>query len=49
MTVLHTEELEGNILEHKRSLELLELQETVSWPSIYSLDPDAFIPEVQLS
>lgn len=40
------EELEGNIVEHKRSLELLELQETISWPPVAVLDTDAYIPEV---
>ena len=41
-----TEELEANITGHKRSAELLELQETLCWPSVVSLDPDAYIPEV---
>ena len=40
------EELEGNIVDHKRSLELLELQEMLSWPPVTALDPDAYIPEV---
>jgi len=42
----YTEELEANIAEHKRSAELLELQETICWPSVISLDPEAYIPEV---
>lgn len=41
-----TEELEANIAHHKRSAELLELQETLCWPSVVSLDPDSYIPEV---
>ena len=40
------EELQGNITAHQRSLELLELQETLSWPPLSSLCPDSFIPEV---
>ena len=42
-----TEELEGNIDENKRSAELLELQETLSWPSVSQLDTDSYIPEVR--
>lgn len=42
-------ELEGNIADHKRSLELLELQEMLSWPSVTALDPDAYIPESLLA
>jgi len=45
----YTEELEANIAEHKRSAELLELQETICWPSVVSLDPEAYIPEVLAS
>ena len=41
-----TEELEANIAHHKQSAELLELQETLCWPSVVSLDPDSYIPEV---
>ncbi len=41
------EELEGNIDESKRSAELLELQETLSWPSVTLQDMDAYIPEVR--
>lgn len=42
-----TEELEGNIDENKRSAELLELQETLSWPTVSQLDTDSYIPEVR--
>lgn len=41
-----TEELEANIEENKRSAELLELQETLCWPTLAQLDPTAYIPEV---
>lgn len=40
------EELQANITAHQRSVELLELQETLSWPSLASLCPDSYIPEV---
>lgn len=42
------EELEANIDENKRSAELLELQETLSWPTVVQLDTDAYIPEVNV-
>lgn len=38
-----TEELEANINEHKRSAELLELQETLYWPSVSQLNQEAYI------
>lgn len=38
-----TEELEANINEHKRSAELLELQETLYWPSVSQLNPEAYV------
>ena len=41
-----TEELEANIVENKRSAEMLELQETLCWPSLSQLEPGAYIPEV---
>lgn len=40
------EELQANITAHQMSVELLELQETLSWPSLASLCPDSYIPEV---
>ena len=40
-----TEELEANINDHKRSAELLELQETLYWPSVSQLHPEAFISD----
>ncbi|XP_064400266.1 pleckstrin homology domain-containing family G member 6-like [Halichondria panicea] len=43
--VVSLKELEGNIDESKRSAELLELQETLSWPSVTLQDMDAYIPE----
>ena len=39
------EELEANINEHKRSAELLELQETLYWPSVVQLDPEAYVSD----
>lgn len=42
------EELQANITAHQMSVELLELQETLSWPSLASLCPDSYIPEVGL-
>ena len=42
---LHTEELEANINEHKRSVELLELQETLYWPSVSQLHPEAYVSD----
>lgn len=42
------EELQANITAHQRSVELLELQETLSWPPLASLCPDSYIPEVSL-
>ena len=44
-----TEELEANIVENKRSAEMLELQETLCWPSLSQLEPGAYIPEVCVS
>ena len=44
---LSLEELQGNITAQQRSEELLELQETLSWPSLASLCPDSYIPEVR--
>ena len=41
-----SEELEGHIDDHKRSAELLELQETLSWPSVLNLDTEDYKPEV---
>lgn len=41
------EELEANITAQHRSEELLELQETLSWPPLSSLCPDSYIPEVR--
>ena len=41
------EELQANITAQQRSEELLELQETLSWPSLASLCPDSYIPEVR--
>lgn len=43
---LTTDELQANITAHQMSVELLELQETLSWPSLASLCPDSYIPEV---
>ena len=43
--LIHTEELEANINEHKRSAELLELQETLYWPSVAQLHPDAYVSD----
>lgn len=40
------EELEANIAESKRSAEVLELQETLCWPTLSQLEPTAYIPEV---
>lgn len=40
------EELEANIAENKRSAEMLELQETLCWPTLSQLEPLAYIPEV---
>ena len=42
-TYVCTEELEANINEHKRSAELLELQETLYWPSVMELNPEAYV------
>ena len=42
------EELQANITDNQRSVELLELQETLSWPPLSSLCPDCYIPEVSL-
>jgi hypothetical protein len=39
------EELQANITDNQRSVELLELQETLSWPPLSSLCPDCYIPE----
>ncbi len=47
-TIFPAEELEANIAENKRSAEMLELQETLCWPSLLELDPTAYIPEVSL-
>ena len=41
-----SEELEANIDENKRSAEMLELQETLSWPTLAQLEPSTYIPEV---
>ena len=41
------EELQANITAQQRSGELLELQETLSWPSLASLCPNSYIPEVR--
>ena len=40
------EELQANITAQQRSVELLELQETLSWPPLASLCPDSYIPQV---
>ena len=40
------EELESAIAQQKCSLELLELQETVHWPTVNQLCQDAYLPEV---
>ena len=40
-------ELQANITTQQRSEELLELQETLSWPNLASLCPDSYIPEVR--
>ena len=40
------EELEANIDENRRSAEMLELQETLCWPTLAQLDSGAYIPEV---
>lgn len=44
--LISTEELEANIDENRRSAEMLELQETLCWPTLSQLDPTAYIPEV---
>lgn len=41
--VVSLKELEANINEHKRSAELLELQETLYWPSVMELNPEAYV------
>jgi hypothetical protein len=43
--VVALKELQANITAQHRSEELLELQETLSWPSLASLCPDSYIPE----
>ena len=43
------EELEANIAENKRSAEMLELQETLCWPSLSQLETTAYIPDVRQS
>lgn len=43
--LLTTEELEANINEHKRSAELLELQETLHWPSVSQLNQEAYVSD----
>ena len=47
MCVLCVEELEANIMESKRSEELLKLQETLCWPTLAQLHPGSYIPEVR--
>lgn len=44
--VVSLKELEANIDENKRSAEMLELQETLCWPTLAQLEPTAYIPEV---
>ena len=48
MYVFFAEELEANIDENKRSAEMLELQETLCWPTLSQLEPSAYIPEVHI-
>jgi hypothetical protein len=43
--VVALKELQANITAQQRSGELLELQETLSWPSLASLCPNSYIPE----
>jgi hypothetical protein len=43
--VVALKELQANITDNQRSVELLELQETLSWPPLSSLCPDCYIPE----
>ena len=45
LSLTNTEELEANINEHKRSAELLELQETLYWPSVCQLHTEAYVSD----